>query len=225
MTLQQIEAWVLAITELVKAGKLVEDSRVELKGDWPDAHKAARRLATHANSARGESILWIIGLDEQRGVVPFRQTDFAEWIQQVHKEFDGLSPTIRELVVPTGSGFVIALFVDTSRVPYIIRNPNFGSPHGGAIQFEVPWREGTSVRSARREDLLRILVPVQKLPILEVLSASVTLASEKGVTAAYQNQVPAVRHQPHLYWEIALAVYMTPLTNDRVVFPVHRKLF
>jgi hypothetical protein len=45
----------------------IEDDRVELKADWPDAEKAARRVAGHANASGGGSVLWIIGLDEQRG--------------------------------------------------------------------------------------------------------------------------------------------------------------
>lgn len=44
-----IEFWALSIIERVEKGQPVEDSRVELKGDWIDPKKAARRIAGHAN--------------------------------------------------------------------------------------------------------------------------------------------------------------------------------
>lgn len=68
MTLRryEVEAWVLRIVEDVLARRLSEDHVVELKTDWPgDWPKAARRIAAHANSARQQPILWIIGLDEK----------------------------------------------------------------------------------------------------------------------------------------------------------------
>jgi hypothetical protein len=50
----ELEAWVLEVLERVEQGKPVEDSRVELKREWPDPERAARRIAGHANAARGE---------------------------------------------------------------------------------------------------------------------------------------------------------------------------
>lgn len=37
---------------------------------------------------------------------------------------------------------------------------------GGYPDFIVPWRDGTRLRAARREDLLRILVPVRRIAAL-----------------------------------------------------------
>ena len=42
-----------------------EDARVELKADWIDESKMARRLAGHANAANGEHVLWLFGVDEK----------------------------------------------------------------------------------------------------------------------------------------------------------------
>lgn len=225
MKSQQLEAWVLSIVDQVKAGNLVEDSRVELKSEWPDAQKAARRLAAHANAARGESVLWVVGLDEKRGVVPLQQTDFAIWYQQVSKEFEGIAPQLYELIVPTQDGQVIAILVETLRAPYVVRNPFFGTTNGGSIQYEVPWREGTKVRSARRDDLIRLLVPMQALPFLEVLNASITLEAKDAIGPIYANQVPPTQHVPHFLWELYLSLYLTPQTADRVVFPIHKATF
>jgi hypothetical protein len=224
MRSQELEAWVLAIVDRVEAGHRVEDSRVELKADWPDARRAARRLAGHANAARGETVLWVVGLDEDRGVVPVQQSDFADWYQQVSQEFEGVTPRLQELIVPTQKGPVIALLVETLRAPYVVRNPLYGT-QGGSIELEVPWRDGTSVRTARREDLIKMLVPMQTLPILEVLRANVSLSSPPPVERPYRNQVPPVRWAAHFLWEIRLSLYLTPRTNDRVVFPIHKAAF
>ena len=64
-----IESWALRVLERVGNRQSVEDSKVELKAKWPDPVKAARRIAGHANAARGESILWLIGADEKQGVI------------------------------------------------------------------------------------------------------------------------------------------------------------
>ena len=68
MKQHQIEVWVLDIVEKVEDGQPVEDSRVEFKSDWIPPEKAARRIAGHANAARGENTLWVIGLDEKRHI-------------------------------------------------------------------------------------------------------------------------------------------------------------
>jgi hypothetical protein len=49
----EIEAWALDVIRRVSSGQPHEDFRVELKADWITTEKAARRLAGHANAARG----------------------------------------------------------------------------------------------------------------------------------------------------------------------------
>jgi hypothetical protein len=90
----KIEAHVLEIYDTIKNGGKIEDDLVELKADWPEAEKAARRIAAHANAARGEPVLWIVGLDEERGVCPLGPTDPADWWAQVQSCFDGPGPLI-----------------------------------------------------------------------------------------------------------------------------------
>ena len=68
MNSRQIESWALRVIDCVKRGQPNEDFLVELKRDWIDEAKAARRIAGHANAARGENILWLIGFDEKEGV-------------------------------------------------------------------------------------------------------------------------------------------------------------
>lgn len=69
MRMNDIENWALKIIDRVQSSQPVEDSRVELKAQWPvELNKAARQIAGHANAAHGESILWLIGIDEKEGV-------------------------------------------------------------------------------------------------------------------------------------------------------------
>jgi hypothetical protein len=126
----------------------------------------ARRIAAHANAARGENILWVIGIDEKARTVPGALwMDLASWWPQVQACFDGVSPRLfADVNVPCEGVTIVALCFETDRAPFVVKNSE-----GGKIQFEVPWREGTMTRSARREDLMRILLPAVRKPIIEIL--------------------------------------------------------
>jgi hypothetical protein len=195
----ELEAWVLEVLERVEQGKPVEDSRVELKREWPDPERAARRIAGHANAARGEPILWIIGADEQgERVTGAPREELANWWPRVEHGFESVAPSLTDLSVPRGDRVVVALLFDTTRAPYVIR------VLGGTPEYEVPWREATRVRSARREDLLRLLLPATRAPTVEVLSARLTRASRAGAST------------------LLVTLYVVPRTRERVCFPFHR---
>ena len=217
----QIEARVLAVYDAVKSGRRVEDALVELKGQWPDPQKAARRLAGHANAARGEAIIWIVGLDEEDGVVDSGNRDAAEWWPQVQSHFDGLSPTLDDLVVHTDDGPIAVLRFDTSLGPFVVKNPAYGTAGSGPVEREVPWREGTGVRSARREDLIRMLAPLQALPAIELLGASIRLTEEEPRTDRGGVPVSALELEPHLRWSIEIEMYVSPQIGSVSVLPVH----
>ena len=157
MKSNEIERWALRVISQVESQEPCEDKAVELKTEWPVDHaKAARRIAGHCNAARGEPILWLIGVDEKTGVVGAEYLEFSEWISVINKQFDGLAPTCHELNVPTNSGPVVAALVfETNRPPYVAKNPQFGNGKD-PVEREVPWREGTRIRSATRADLLLI---------------------------------------------------------------------
>jgi hypothetical protein len=210
MTPRQIEMWALRVIEQVEAKQPVEDARVELKGVWPtEPNKAARRLAGHANAARGEPILWLIGVDEKKGVVGATATDPAKWFAGVQAEFDGVFPRITDLKVPWKGHLVVALLAETDRSPFVIKNPVYGQPEGGPVAREVPWREGTAVRSATRADLLRLLTPQARLPDVEWLGA-----------ALWASHITTPRQ--FLAWRLDLYLYITPLSDEPVVIPGHR---
>jgi hypothetical protein len=50
----------------------------------------------------------------------------ADWLSKVVAEVDGLAPSLRDLVVPTSSGPVVALLFDVSRRPFAVKNTVFG---------------------------------------------------------------------------------------------------
>jgi hypothetical protein len=211
----QIEAWALQIVDRVRAGQQIEDSRVELKAEWPaDPAKAARRIAGHANAARGDSVLWLIGVDEERGVTGAAGEDLAIWYPRVQEQFDGLAPDLIDLIVPVEAGLsIVALLFDTTRAPFVVKNPSFGKSGGGPVKLEVPWREGTSVRSASRSNLLRILVPRQRNPSIDVLSGSARMRVR---------ELQGERRRVFYEWTMWITLYIIPATPDRLVIPFHK---
>lgn len=206
---QEIEAWVLSIVDRLASNEPLEDSRVELKAEWPsDLSRAARQLAGHCNAARGEPVLWIIGLDESRGIVGATRNELADWQSGIAKQFDGIVPELcSDLNVPAGDKTVVALLFATDRAPYVVKNSKYGERDGGPVEREVPWRQGTKVRSARREDLLRLLTPVSRLPQIETLSCTLT-CKWTGPDA--------------LYWELTSELYLVPSSPDVLAIPFHK---
>ena len=191
----QIEAWALEIIDRVNSKNPIEDFRVELKSEWPDPQKAARRIAGHANAARGDPILWLIGVDEDKGVKGAAHEELANWFISVQAEFDMVVPTMIDLNIPIDGKTIVALYFETDRAPYVIKNPLFGIEKGGPISHETPWREGTSIRSARRSDLLKLLIPTMYVPEIEVLDGDLTLSADK---------------EGNWYWNIHCSTYITP---------------
>lgn len=168
MKTSELEAKVHGIIDRVTRKQPVEDSLVELKSDWIDPKKASRHLAALCNAARGEPVLWLVGVDEDRGAIGVQEAELSNWWAQVRAEFDQQPPTlIQNVAAPVGDNSVVALLFDTTRAPFVTKNPVVGGP----VVLEVPWREGNATRSARREDLIRILVPAVRVPEVELLDA------------------------------------------------------
>jgi hypothetical protein len=209
----RLESWALAVVARVEAGARVEDARVELKREWIDSHKAARRLAGHANAARGAEVLWIIGLDEVSGIVGTNPQQLADWWSRVQAGFDGISPSLTDLILHKDGKTLCALVFTTSRAPYVVKNPLFGSAAAGPIALEVPWREGTKVRSATRNDLLQILNSVATLPEIEALHGS---GSARNRTDYPKPEVIGVS-----LW-FTTCLYLTPRGDGVTVIPFHR---
>lgn len=170
MNKQEIESLVLSVVDRVLNGSRVEDSLIECKAEWPEPAKA-RQLAAHANSARGEEIVWIIGIDEaRRALTSPPAPDLSDWWSRMSSRFDdNVAPDLRELNVPINDqASVAALIFSTDRAPYVIK---VGQSEG-RVEREVPIRAGTRTRSAYRHELLRLLHPAATPPPAYLTNAS-----------------------------------------------------
>jgi len=199
-----VEITVARVLRDLEQGRPTEDDvRLEVKREWPRADfSSARRIAAHANAARGEDIIWIIGADEKARVVPGASgIDAATWYAQITSYFENLwSPPLQTQVVPWRAVTVLALVFRTDGSPFIVKH---------ADHFEVPWRGSTRVRSAMRHELLEMLIPPARLPHVEILNGQL------GQSRSGSEIVP-------LAFCLALSLYVTPGNDSRVVLPMHR---
>lgn len=173
MRIAQLEALVLGAIDAVRAGHH-EDDRFEFKRTWPGEDKA-RQLAGSANRARGETLIYVIGLADDGTVVPPSDLDPATWFSQLESRFDGPAPELRHQlrVAVSDTEQVVALEFDTSAAPYVVT----AGRDGGAPEREVPIRVGTRTRSVKREELLRLLAPTLCVPRVSVLDATLVLGT------------------------------------------------
>lgn len=209
LKIHQIESWALDIIERVNSGQPIEDVRVELKSEWITPEKAARRIAGHANAARGEPILWLIGVDEKSGVVGIDTIDLADWWPRVEAQFDGITPELDDINISVEDKTIVALYFETDRIPYVVKNPVYGEKGGGPVSLEVPWRKGTSTRSAKHGDLIQLLSTRSKLPDIEILDGSLT-------SSRYSNA-----DGEHMNLSLEFDLYFVPLETGRIVIPIH----
>jgi hypothetical protein len=162
---RQVELMALTAAQALFDGA-TEDARVEFKSCLlADPRKAARRIAGHANAARSEPILWLVGLGEDRefSVDHFpEQQDPASYWPQVWKWFDGPHPELVDVHVEFQGHHLLALGFECDRTPYVIRTGK------DEPTLEVPWREGTRVCTATRSQLILSLLPTARAPIVEV---------------------------------------------------------
>lgn len=206
----EIETWVLRVIGQVERGAHAEDGLVELKSKWPSPETAARQIAALANAARGEPVLWIIGVDETTGVCGADPAELANWFSTVRSRFDQVYPEVQDLNVPASGQTVVALLFQTDRAPYLVKNSAFGSVKGDAVEWEIPWREGRKTRTANREALLRMLGPLVQLPDVECLSCSLSVRDEPHKDGgSYQR------------WYFDASLYVVP-RGEALVIPFHR---
>lgn len=183
MTHQEVELWTQDIVAAVLANQRIEDSMVELKSSWPEARKAADRLAAHANAARGAPILWLIGVDEKnRKLTNADPVELANWYKSVESFFDGFAPRLPlDANVRIDGNTVVALYFETQQgAPFVVEGTKGSYP-----EFVVPWREGTALRAARRADLLRILVPIRRFSaLIDELNFNFAVTQATGTIAS-----------------------------------------
>ncbi len=182
---------------------------------WPGPPlAAARRLAAHANAARGQGLLWLVGVRHGKPTGA-DASGLDAWLAGVTRHFDGLAPRVTAYNVPAGRGHrgrplqVVALSVETERAPFVIRLA------GGQPSFEVPWFDTSDglIRSAGRMELVKLLAPLNDLPRFEVLEAELTFYHNPHATGSAKA----------LYrWTLDGSLYIVPTGDTRVVVPLHR---
>lgn len=202
----EIEALARDALQRANSKAPTEDSRVELKSEFIDPAKAARRLAAHANASAYEPIIWIFGAKEDGSLVGAERTDFASWFARVAKCFNGVPPRPKEVSFSIGDKTIMAVAFETDAPPYVVSNPD-----GGKIAFEVPWREATSTRTANRAELLQILVPQIRIPKVEILKARVVFERARQ---NFQNERYSATAQ--------LDLYFAQLSSESIALPTHK---
>ncbi len=199
----------MTVIRRLQSGGGNEDARVEMKATWIPAERAARHIAGHANAAKGDAVLWLVGVDEKKGVVGAAKNELATWWPQIQSHFDGVPPSITPVSILVEEREIVALLFDTTRFPYVVKNPAYGTPEGGRVQYEVPWREGNATRTARRDNLIELLTPVQHRPDLEVLAATLSLFKRVDDQKRHPGRIDA-------------RIYLTPVGEGPLVIPFHR---
>lgn len=200
----EIEAWALRVLGVLQRGIAWEDARIELKREINDLSKMARRVAGHANSSDSPYVLWLLGVDPDGSVHGPPAADPAEFLSQLESHFDELAPQIEPLIVPWEDSAVLALLIHTDRRPFVVKNKSGGSP-----EREVPWRSNTSVRAARRSDLLPMLAARASLPQAEVL----------GADLAYRSNQSADDGKRVRRWTLSVELYL--IAEEPCIIPDH----
>jgi hypothetical protein len=117
----------------------------------------------------------------------------------VEKRFSELAPSLlADINVPAGTLTVVALVFETDRSPYVVKVTD--------DYLEVPWRDGTRTRSAKRGELLRILSPLQRRPDVEVLGGSMYAGCSEP-------------HHDVLRLFLATKIYVVPRDKSELVIP------
>lgn len=209
-----MEQWSAQVLDRLERALRLEDDRVEVKRQLPaDPLEAARRIAGHANQARSDRILWLIGVveDPQPEVVGQApgEPDAEAWWSQVEAKFDEVAPAPTFVHTALSSDkSVLGIGFETTRPPYVVKLPHDRQSR------EVPWREGTRVRSANRFDLLRLLTPVGKRPRFSLLQARVYMRPERPVGE------PSDAPREDLHWQGHVEYYID--CEEPLILPDHR---
>jgi hypothetical protein len=179
MTISEIVELARAAVRRAKGRLQSEGSAVEFKREWPDDdRKAARQIGALANASRGHPAIWVIGVDEEAGqLFDVDRAELANWWPAVSKHFDSIAPEmVCDVPFDVDGKTLVALGFDTSDAPFVVKCQN-----SGAVEREVPWREGTKTKSATRAQLLSLLAPQVVLPKLDVLEGTLFRGPDRGV--------------------------------------------
>ena len=209
---RQLESRALNLMEALASGRTVTeaDPSAAVFRSWPGPPRlTARRLAAHANSACGRDVLWVVGALANGQAAPGTKLAagaLADWLGKLTPFFDGLAPRVTGFDVPIPGGRVVALHVETTRAPFVVRTVK---------SCEVPWldRGADAIRAAGRLELVRLLSPLEDLPQFEILESELTF---------YKNPHAGMASKAAYRWTLDGSLYVVPRKEGRVVIPLHR---
>lgn len=215
-----LEARVITAVDQIRDGKQVEHDFIECKSTWPKEDKV-RQLAASLNRAGGDPVIYIIGINEKTGeILDVRGTEVSDWWGQITPRFDQAPPEmVRHMSVPVGDNgeHVVAVAFASDRAPYVVKT-GLANP-----SLEVPMREGTSTRSARRDELLRLLIPTVTVPQAVVLEAGLSiedhLATPDTLNPVRGNTIQG--RERNIYSFGSVRIYVEHNGKDLVSFPAH----
>jgi len=169
-----IELRVREALRVLRATGKIEDAGLELKGSPPGPEAKAAQLAGAANASGGDPIVWVFGIADDGTFVDITGFEFDDWFAKMPSQFDGPypEPTIAWLEYE-GNGILAASF-RTDHAPYVVKRAT--DPR----QRETPWREGSLTRTATRSELIRMLLPLARLPRIEVLGGGIAFEPQPG---------------------------------------------
>ncbi len=209
----ETEIWAMRVLERIRNGTFSEDSLVECKREISDHYKVARRIAGHCNAERGETVLWLIGVDERNGITGWSRPDMASLLPQIWSHFEGDAPVTNIVNITQGDVKLTALAFHSTRPPYIVKNPDHGTK-GHVIDREIPWRDGTRIRTARREEVMMLLLEHSLAPQIEIFGGTAMKSRFRSV----ENPSP----DGEIEVMVQLDFYVMPRSLNPIVIPHHR---
>lgn len=201
----QTEALAFRVVRAVQAGQPVEDASVELKTKWPDDHsRTAFQLAGLANASSGDYVYWLVGVNENTGVVVLEDIEVSNWWNSVRRWFDPPAPRMQNFTTYLDEKPFVVLAFETAARPFVVKTPG----GGGRYPFVVPWREGNATRTASRADLISLLVPPGIVPDFDILDFHV--------------QAGPKRDGKEQHWLVYLKIFVHQDPAQVLVIPKHR---
>jgi hypothetical protein len=135
--------------------------------------------------------------------------ELSNWYSKIESCFDELAPRMIPLNITIDEKIVMALLFETDRSPFVVKNPSGKNP-----DREVPWRENTATRTAKRSDLIRLLSPLEKIPEIEIINInlSASIGGEDSRTGNYIDDELRINCDLYIY----------PKSQERVIIPFHK---
>ncbi len=123
----------------------------------------------------------MVGLDPKATEIQgASQEEVANWWPRVQRFFThGHVPQVHDVNCPGHDGkTLVALDFRTDQPPYMV---NVKGGDTGWIDDVIPWRDGSGTRTARRLEVLQLVLPEAQLPQIEIEQARMVIYNDERV--------------------------------------------